>query len=203
MATLVGNIAGPAGPAGSDGADGAQGLQGPEGPEGPQGPPGPVPAMAAGLVSLAGGANESRQVVVTYPTGRFTQEPVVMLTSRTTTANSSTTNTEIAVTRTTTPLDSFGANVNRSNTTTIALWWLAVQIADFAPLGIAAARARSVGAAIIEPQLATCTTPGCGNEGVAIPIDGTWVDEYGEQHAIDSVWCGACSLQITTIVDAT
>lgn len=186
---------GDTGPQGLQGPKGDTGDQGPEGPEGPQGPAGPQPPMAAGIVGVAGEANVVRQAIVTYPVGRFTIEPFVQLTNRTQTNNASTTNTEIYMQRTSTPLDTFIAGVTRSNTTAVNLSWFAVQVDDSVQ-GFAAREARS--AVDDLPEIATCHTSGCGNEGVPFPVDVTFVDEEGVEHTM-SVVCGVCGLEMDVV----
>lgn len=155
--------------------------------------------LATGTVGLSGGANESRTATVTYPVGRFTAIPLVQLTSRTSTNNASTTNTEIVAVSLTTA--SFQAFVNRSNATAVTLDWLATQEHyDDSPALFAAADVAEPLTQI--PETATCGTAGCENEGIGIPIDGGWVDEDGAVHPVGIVICGACGQEITDVVEA-
>ena len=46
----------------------------------------------------------------------------------------------------------------------------------------------------------TCQTEGCGNAGIPLELDLTWVDDAGDTHTVDVVQCGACGEPITDLV---
>lgn len=177
-----------------------------------------LPIVAYGIATgITGKANAIRSRVVTLPTGRFPRVPIVMIqmgTGSTTAA----VNTEIWVSSR--KATSFTLNINRSNTTTLAVQWMAVyyagapEVPDFPDDDtgtlLAASMARSepladapaAGVSDVEAtslrageagESVTCHTEGCMNEGVPIEVT------YDTSQPAPEVQCGACGKPITDI----
>ena len=143
-------------------------------------PSGPY-RMAAGRVSVtppAGGAGVS--VAVTFPSGRFTQPPIV------------------TVGVGSNGYGSPGMGIASMTGTQVRYWnptnvvptnpectWIAVQMSPTAAPGLFAA----------EPDnaVATCHTDGCENAGQPIPL---YLDEL-----VSAVFCGVCEQPITDLDD--
>lgn len=183
-----------------------------------------LPRMAYGATSHVGAADAMRVQTVTYPTGRFTDVPVTVAVSRTSTAVASTTNTQVWIQSP--AVGSMQVGVNRSNTTTIVVAWLSIQSGsgmtpavaallstlgadlsrlaiDAAPLANEPATLADDATGMVAPTNATCRTPGCGNEGVTILVDMGFLDEDGNPHTVDGCTCGACGNPITDLVPYT
>lgn len=169
----------------------------------------PLPfAVAGGAATLTGSANAVRTQTVTYPGSRFKHAPWTFVSSHTGTVNPSTTNTEIW-SETGNSLASFTIGVNRTNTTSVGVHWLAVQLdnptsstlAEGSPLqrfyGQVADTWRVHEAALLEAgSFVLCPTVGCENRDLAIAVDETWKDSDGHAHPVDEFSCGVCGTRL-------
>jgi hypothetical protein len=45
----------------------------------------------------------------------------------------------------------------------------------------------------------TCKTEGCGNEGIPLSVNLSFVDDDGETQYVDAVMCGVCGQPITDV----
>ena len=164
-------------------------------------------ATAQGTSGHTGDANEGRPVTVTFPARRFTATPRVFMQVITGTSNAGSTNTETWVSNVTTSAATL--YVNRSNSTSVSAWWLAIQTEREAVPLTALASASTfgvqtlVGDEVVDDGLATCHTAGCGNEGIPIPVPLTYPDpETGAPIPMPpgAYQCGVCGQPITDVV---
>lgn len=167
-------------------------------------------AQQHGSVRTEGAANTVRSVVVTFASGRFTDTPAVQLTATSGTSDASSTNTEIwatAASRT-----SVTVNVNRTNATPVYVNWSATQEESVAtlragvlgsepdPVGLPGHPAPMIGGVLRAgtPMVsATCETAGCPNNGVAIAVPATHVEDGITYDP--SYLCGVCGQPITDL----
>lgn len=166
----------------------------------------PLPfAMAVGVSQLTGSANVSRLVTVTFPAGRFTEQPYTLVTPHIASSNASTINTEVW---SYTGIASFQIGINRTNATQVGVHWLAIQLDKAAAAALqtplmAKLRARAIAwENRVEQLLAVdsfvrCETAGCDNAGIPIPVESSYTDEQGVSHPVDDFICGVCDTRLS------
>lgn len=145
-------------------------------------------AMWAANVTVPN-ATGTKAVSVTFPSGLFEVAPIVVIGPRTSAPQNRSMWGAIGVTT-----SGFQAyTYYGGDATDLGGAWVAVQ-----PAGAVAMMAARTTAAAAEAMITvTCPTPGCWNEGVPITLPGTWTDEDGNVHQVDSVQCGVCGADIT------
>lgn len=152
----------------------------------------------------SGGAGS---VAVTFPAGRFVRTPYITLGMY-----SSVTGSRFPshANKSPTGFTMVAGYLGQSASVDIWITWHAVQMPDLDVAAAAAvqglaARAGAPSSFDQEPgatpsdTIATCTTAGCPNEGIGIPISTKWLDEEGVEHTVSGVQCGVCQLQITDL----
>ena len=142
---------------------------------------------AAGSVAYPAGGAGITSVTVTFPAGRFTVAPVVVVTSTHPGVIAATpTPTATAATIYGQGKDAAGNDINMPSNR--AAWWHALQTT---------ATAATTTAAPPPDAVVTCRTPGCDNAGIDIPVSLVSVDADGIEHTSDAVTCGVCGQPIT------
>lgn len=149
-------------------------------------------AVAAGSLLITAGAlpaGSGYTAVVTFPVGRFTIAPIVLVTLGDGSAGGTTmlVPRNKAITPTSVTVGLYNASTVASGAYSLQVPWLAVQMLA------AAAPGRALDAALATAR-ATCSTPGCPNAGHQIDVG------YDPAEPPDVVICGVCGQPITEVV---
>lgn len=145
-------------------------------------------ATAAGNVPMATNGVTVATALVSFPTDRFTQAPLVVATLSTASAAAATTYSPRVHTTSATGC-TVVMNSTQAWTSSFGLNWIAMQMTPGASGGLLAV-VRDSDEPVYELAV-TCETPGCGNEGDRLVVNTIDPDIY--------VVCGVCGQQITNI----
>lgn len=147
-------------------------------------------ALAAGgqTVPSVPASGGSRTFTVAFPAGRFTRSPVPAQLIGSYRLNFSVSAIDAA------SMTIYAYNATGVEAAAALTRWVAVQYVAATALQTFAATAADGGG---PDSTITCSTSGCTNEGIPIPVPSTWTDEEGVAHPIDGFYCGVCGADIS------
>lgn len=149
--------------------------------------------QASGSVTVNAAANSTSATTVTLPANTFTATPEITLGIYTSIPA------QRAAGYQNRSASSFQVTFQNNTSTAandIVVSWNAQQDSSAPALARAAAAAELITGEVAK---VTCTTTGCGNEGIPLTVPTTWTDDAGTAHPVDEIICGVCGTTLTAI----